>query len=268
MDDSGPIVNPAIPDFLDLDGQNSNTNRQSRMDLAHWLISEQNPLTARNFVNHLWKQYLGYGLARIMEDTGSQGTTPTHPELMDWLASEFISSGWDIKHMVRLMVRSQTYQQTSTPSKTLATMDPYNRLYGRQSRYRLDAEVIRDQALDVSGLLVRQIGGPSVKPYQPAGYYSQLNFPKRTYQHDMGNSQYRRGLYMHWQRTFLHPMLKAFDAPTREECTSQRARSNTPLQSLSLLNDPSFVEAARTFAANILTSGERDDRERIKSAFE
>ena len=268
MDDSGPVVNPAIPDFLDYDNLNSKEERLSRLDLANWLVSDQNPLTARNFVNHLWKLYFGYGLARVMEDTGSQGTPPTHPELMDWLASEFVRSGWDVKHMVRLIVNSQTYRQTSTPSKTLADMDPYNQLFARQTRYRLDAEMIRDQALDISGLLVRQIGGPSVRPYQPSGYYSQLNFPKRTYKHDMGNSQYRRGLYTHWQRTFLHPMLKAFDAPTREECTAQRPRSNTPLQSLNLLNDPSFVEAARTFAAGILTSGKKEDRKRIRSAFE
>ena len=268
MDDSGPIVKPAVPGFLDLNGINNQDERLSRLDLADWLVSDKNPLTTRNFVNHLWKLYFGYGLARVMEDTGSQGSPPTHPELMDWLASEFVRSGWDIKHMVRLMVSSQTYRQSSTPSKTLANMDPYNQLYARQTRYRLDAEVIRDQALDISGLLVRQIGGPSVRPYQPAGYYSQLNFPKRTYKHDMGNSQYRRGLYTHWQRTFLHPMLKAFDAPTREECTAQRPRSNTPLQSLNLLNDPSFVEAARTFAAGILTSGVSEDRARIQSAFE
>ena len=268
MDDSGPVVQPAIPDFLDYDGINAKKERLSRLDLAQWLVSEKNPLTARNFVNHLWKLYFGYGLARVMEETGSQGTPPTHPELMDWLASEFIRSGWDVKHMVRLIVNSQTYRQSSTPGKMLASMDPYNQLYARQTRYRLDAEVIRDQALDISGLLVRQVGGPSVKPYQPAGYYSQLNFPKRTYQHDTGNSQYRRGLYTHWQRTFLHPMLKAFDAPTREECTAQRPRSNTPLQSLNLLNDPSFVEAARTFAAGILSSGSGSDRKKIQSAFE
>jgi len=268
MDDSGDIVQPAIPDFLDSEGLNTKGSQLSRVDLANWLVSEKNPLTARHFVNHLWKQYFGYGLARIMEDTGSQGTPPTHPELIDWLASEFIQSGWDIKHIVRLMVTSQTYRQASTPSDWLMERDPYNRLYARQSRFRLDAEIIRDQALDVCGLLMDQIGGPSVRPYQPAGYYSQLNFPKRTYKHDTGSAQYRRGLYTHWQRTFLHPMLKAFDAPTREECTAQRPRSNTPLQSLSLLNDPSFVEAARTYAAEILIQGQGSDRERIREAFE
>jgi hypothetical protein len=268
MDDSGDIVQPAIPDFLDSEGLNKEESPLSRMDLANWLVSDKNPLTARHFVNHLWKIYFGYGLARVMEDSGSQGTPPTHPELIDWLASEFIRSGWDVKHIVRLMVTSQTYRQTSTPSDWLMERDPYNRLYARQSRFRLDAEIIRDQALEVCGLLMDQVGGPSVKPYQPAGYYSQLNFPKRTYQHDTGSSQYRRGLYTHWQRTFLHPMLKAFDAPTREECTAQRPRSNTPLQSLNLLNDPSFVEAARTYAAEILTSGRGSDRERIRDAFE
>jgi hypothetical protein len=268
MDDSGPEVSPAIPAFLDVEGINRKDQALTRMDLANWLVSKNNPLTARNFANQLWKLYFGYGLARIMEDTGSQATPPTHPELLDWLASEFVRSQWDIKHMVRLILNSRTYRQSSTPSKYLAQVDPYNTLYARQSRFRLDAEIIRDQALQVSGLLVHQVGGPSVRPYQPVGYYSQLNFPKRTYQHDRGASQYRRGLYTHWQRTFLHPMLKAFDAPNREECTSQRSRSNTPLQSLNLLNDPSFVESARTYAAQILTSFQGSDRARIRTAFE
>ena len=269
MDESGPEVVPALPAFLpSLDTDNQNTQRLGRLDLARWLTSKENPLTARVFVNRLWKLYFGHGLARVMEDSGSQGSPPTHPALLDWLACEFIDSGWDIKHMIQLMVGSSTYQQTSQASDQLQREDPENKWFARQSSYRLDAEMIRDQALELSGLLTRKVGGESARPYQPEGYYSQLNFPKRTYQADLGSRQYRRGLYTHWQRTFLHPMLKAFDAPNREECTASRPRSNTPLQSLNLLNDPSFVEAAEHLADRILENHSGDDRTRIAAAFE
>jgi len=177
-----------------------------------------------------------------------------------------MESGWDVKHMARLLATSQTYRQSAVASAWLKERDPFNRLYARQSAYRLDAEVVRDVALSVSGLRVDRLGGPSVKPYQPAGYYAQLNFPKRKYQADSGDNQYRRGLYTHWQRTFLHPSMKAFDAPSREECTAERTRSNTPLQSLALLNDPSYVEAARAFAERIARS-QGDAEAKIRWAF-
>jgi hypothetical protein len=254
MDDSGEIVTPHVPHFLpqpEVEGD----QRLNRLDLAKWLVDDKNPLVARTFVNRLWMLFYGQGIARSVDDLGSQGTWPTHPELLDWLAVEFRESGWDIKHIVKLMVMSNTYRQTSKPTPELRQRDPYNKLYARQSRWRLDAEMVRDNALAISGLLVDEVGGKSVMPYQPAGYWAQLNFPKRTYQADKGAEQYRRGVYTHWQRTFLHPSLLAFDAPAREECTARRERSNTPLQALVLLNDPTYVEAARKFAERILREG-------------
>jgi hypothetical protein len=216
----------------------------------------------------------GNGLSKSLEDSGSQGEWPTHPELLDWLAVEFMqpspeakSTGWNVKHIIRLMVTSATYRQASLVSDSMRKLDPDNRLYAGQSRFRLSAEMIRDRALVVSGLLVDRLGGRSVKPYQPDGYYTHLNFPKRTYVADKGLEQYRRGVYTHWQRTYLHPMLKAFDAPSREECTAQRPISNTPLAALVLLNDPSFVECARVFAARIIQEGGTDEAARIRWAW-
>ncbi len=266
MHDSGEVVRPGVPRFLrqpDVADRNLN-----RLDLAHWIVAPDNPLTARTFVNRLWMLFFGQGLCRSEDDLGSQGQWPTHPQLLDWLAMEFIDSGWDIKHLVRLMVTSSAYRQTSQVDRALRSRDPYNELLARQSRWRLDAEMVRDNALSVSGLLVERIGGPSVKPYQPAGYWDQLNFPKRTYQHDTGESQYRRGIYTHWQRTFLHPSLSAFDAPAREECTAQRSRSNTPLQALVLLNDPTYVEAARVLADHTLQQAAEGDAQRLMWMFE
>ncbi|WP_299470272.1 PSD1 and planctomycete cytochrome C domain-containing protein [uncultured Gimesia sp.] len=256
MDDSGDIIEPGVPHFLTQIEVPAKA-RPTRLDLARWLTSRDNPLVARTFVNRLWMLMFGQGLARSVDDLGSQGEMPTHPELLDWLAAEFVESGWDVKHLLRLMVTSHTYQQSSALPAALRERDPYNRLYARQSRWRLEAEMVRDNALFLSGLLNQEIGGVSAKPYQPAGYWAQLNFPKRTYQQDHGPQQYRRGLYTHWQRTFLHPSLLAFDAPAREECTAQRSRSNTPLQSLVLLNDPTFVESARVLATRILQESQQ-----------
>ena len=264
MDMSGEVVTPNVPHFLP--PISSKQERNNRLDLANWLTSKNNPLTARVFVNRLWKLFFGTGLSKVLDDIGSQGEYPSHPELLDALAQEFIDSGWNIKHMVRLIVNSQTYQQSSLPRSELADSDPFNRLLARQSRYRLDAELIRDNALAVSGLLVDEIGGRSVKPYQPAGLLRHLNFPRRTYQQDSGTAQYRRGVYTHWQRQFLHPAMKSFDAPAREECTAERPRSNTPLAALVLLNDPSYVEAARVFAEQLLSSDINTDEARITQA--
>lgn len=260
MDDSGDIVEPAVPAIFRPTGNTATTpaRRESRLDLANWLVSRDNPLTARVFVNRLWKQFLGAGLSKTLDEFGAQGEAPIHPELLDWLAVEFMDSGWDIKHVVRLIVTSHTYRQASalTPAQLAAGQtyeaDPENRWLGRQSRFRLDAELVRDNALAISGLLVRQIGGPSARPYQPPKYYANLNFPVREYEPHTDANQWRRGVYMHWQRTYLHPMLLAFDAPGRDECTANRDRSNTPLQALTLLNDPTFIEAARAFASRIL----------------
>jgi hypothetical protein len=260
MDESGPEMEPAVPEFL---GRLDVTDRRvTRLDLANWIVDPNNPLTARTYVNRLWKLFFGRGLALPLDDLGAQGTPPTHPELLDWLATEFVESGWDVKHMVRLMVLSATYRQDSRCPQTLAAADPYNLYYARQSRFRLDAELVRDNALAISGLLAPEIGGRSVKPYQPDGYWQHLNFPTRTWQQDSGDNLYRRGLYTWWQRMFLQPSLLAFDAPSREECTVERPRSNTPQQALVLLNDPTYVEAARTFAARIIAEGgvSLDDR--------
>ncbi len=266
MDDSGPVAEAAIPEFL---GKltASDGKRVSRLDFAEWLVSPQNPLTARTFVNRLWRLYFGEGLTRTVEDLGSQGDWPSHPELLDWLAVEFRESGWDVKHMVRLMVSSRAYRRSSVPLPGVEERDPLNRLLARQSRFRLDAEFIRDNALAVSGLLSPRIGGPSAKPYQPKGYYAPLNFPRREYVADTGDQLHRRGVYTHWQRTLLHPSLMAFDAPARDECTTHRSTSNTPLQALVLLNDPTYVEAARVFAERILRRGGWTFEARLDWAF-
>jgi hypothetical protein len=252
MDESGEIVQPGVPHFLP---QIQREGRATRLDLAHWLVRPDNAFTSRVFVNRLWAMAFGAGLSRNLSDMGSQGEWPTHPQLLDWLAVEFVESGWDVKHMMRLIVSSGAYRQSSLVAPQLRERDPGNRLLARQSRFRLDAEMIRDNALAVSGLLVRDLYGASAKPYQPAGYYAYLNFPVREYQADTGAGLYRRGVYTWWQRQYLHPALLAFDAPSREECTAERPRSNTPLQALVLLNDPSYVEAARVFAERIMREG-------------
>lgn len=265
MDETGEVVQPGVPHFLPQ--LSAKADRATRLDLADWITSRGNPLAARVFVNRLWKMYFGTGLSKVLDDVGSQGEFPTHPELLDALAMEFVDSGWDIKHMIKLIVMSETYQQSSLMRDELAEVDPYNRLLARQSRFRIDAELVRDNALAVSGLLVRDIGGRSVKPYQPPGLLRHLNFPARTYKQDTGENQYRRGVYTHWQRQFLHPAMKSFDAPAREECTAERPRSNTPLAALVLLNDPSYVEAARVFADRILSSDAKTDAARIVAVF-
>ena len=252
LDDSGEIVTPSVPAFLSPSFNKPDDGRANRLDLAKWVVSKDNPLTARVYVNRLWALFFGQGIVTTLDDFGSQGAWPTHPELLDHLAIEFVENGWDVKHMVRLIVTSGTYRQSSHAPESLRQKDPYNQWLARQGRFRLDAESVRDNALAVSGLLVEEVGGPNARPYQPAGYWSHLNFPKREYQPDHGDGLYRRGLYTYWCRTFLHPSLLAFDAPTREECTVQRNRSNTPLQALVLLNDPIYVEAARALAERIL----------------
>lgn len=270
QDQSGAVVTPAVLHFLpQLPSEaTAKGRRPTRLDLARWLTSRENPLTARAFMNRLWKQFFGTGLSVVLDDLGGQGEPPSHPELLDWLAVEFIDSGWNIKHMVKLLVMSATYQQDSTARPELMTVDPQNRLLARQSQRRLDAEFVRDNALFISGLLNQQRGGPSVFPFQPDGYYDNLEFPQRKYVAESDEQQYRRGLYMHWQRTFLHPMLANFDAPSREECTADRPLANTPQQALTLLNDPTFVQAAQALARRLLLAKVRDDNERIALGFE
>jgi hypothetical protein len=266
LDESGEIVQPALPVSLS-NAATPPAQRLTRLDLAKWLVSRDNPLTARVFVNRLWKQFFGIGLSKSLDDLGSQGEWPANPELLDWLACDFMDSGWDVKRLVRTIVLSSTYRQTSATTPQLAERDPFNRELARQSRFRIDAEQVRDNALGIAGLLSPKIGGPSVKPYQPDGYWENLNFPVRQYQADTGEGQYRRGLYTWWQRSFLHPSMLAFDAPTREECAADRTRSNIPQQALVLLNDPTYVEAARAFAARILKEGGADVDSRLTWAW-
>jgi hypothetical protein len=209
----------------------------------------------------------GQGIVATLDDFGAQGTWPTHPELLDWLAVEFRDGGWDVKRMLRLMALSGTYRQSSRADEEQRRRDPGNTWLARQARFRLDAELVRDNALAASGLLAPAVGGPVAKPYQPAGYWALLNFPQREYQADHGAGLYRRGLYTYWCRTFLHPSLLAFDAPGREECQVERPRSNTPLQALVLLNDPTYVEAARVLAGRIARDGGPDVAARIQYAY-
>jgi mono/diheme cytochrome c family protein len=263
MDESGEVVTPAIPAFL---GTLATDARATRADLAHWLVKPvadggAGELTARVTANRLWALFFGAGLCRSAGDFGGQGEPPDHPALLDRLALEF-AADWDVRKLLRTIVTSRAYRQSSDASPELLARDPDNRLLARQGRWRYPAEGVRDAALLASGLLVEQLGGASVHPYQPAGYYRHLNFPQRDYKADTDARQWRRGLYVHWQRMFLHPQLLAFDAPTREECTATRPRSNTPKAALVLLNDPTFVEAARALAERVLKEA-GDDPARI-----
>jgi hypothetical protein len=255
QDESGAVVEPGVPDFLSRPGGGESEGRRlTRLDLARWITDAENPLTARVFVNRLWKQFFGTGISGVLDDVGAQGEWPTHLELLDWLAVEFRESGWDVKHMVKQIVMSAAYRQDSRQRPELREIDPNNRLLAAQSPRRLEAEFVRDNALAIAGLIDLEVGGPSAHPYQPGGYYANLQFPDRDYVADRDERQYRRGVYMHWQRTFLHPMLANFDAPSREECTATRPVANTPQQALTLLNDPTFVEAARVLARQLLAA--------------
>lgn len=276
QDEGGDVVQPLAPHFLP-QIPNPQNRRLNRLDLARWLVSQENPLTSRAVMNRLWKQFFGTGLSAVVDDLGAQGEWPVHPELLDWLASEFIRPAptngkgvfpWDVKHMVKLMVMSATYRQDANQRPDLKEVDPNNRLLACQSPRRLEAEFVRDNALAIAGLINLEMGGPSVFPYQPAGYYSYLQFPDRDYYANQDERQYRRGLYSHWQRAFLHPMLANFDAPSREECTANRIVSDTPQQALTLLNDPTFVEAARAFATHLLAANDKTEPERLDMAYE
>jgi hypothetical protein len=232
----------------------------NRLDLARWLVHPDHPLTARVMVNRLWQSIFGTGLVRTSEDFGVMGDRPSHPELLDWLAVEFVESDWDVNHILKLMLTSSTYRQSGTVTLEKLALDPDNRLLARGPRLRLDAEVLRDQALAVSGLLKRQLGGPSVKPYQPTGLWTVVAITgsnTRVFERDSGEALYRRSLYTFWKRTSPPPSMAAFNAPTREQCTVRRERTNTPIQALVLMNDPQFVESARRLAENAIR--ETDD---------
>jgi Protein of unknown function (DUF1553)/Protein of unknown function (DUF1549)/Planctomycete cytochrome C len=250
----GAVVAPNTPAVL----PSLASEKPTRLDLARWIVSPDNPLTARVAVNWVWQKYFGRGLVATPEDFGTQGDRPSHPELLDWLASAFVRRGWDMKELHRLIVTSATYRQSSHVRPDLADRDPLNVLLARQSRLRLEAEVVRDVSLAASGLLAPRIGGPSVRPPQPAGiseltYANSAKWPEST-----GADRYRRGLYTWFQRTSPYPMLMTFDSPDSNVCTVRRERSNTPLQALTLLNDAAFVEAARALAKKVLdeTAGE------------
>lgn len=256
-----PAVLPPLPEGVKVD----------RLALARWLVDPSHPLTSRVMVNRFWQQYFGTGIVKTAEDFGFQGEWPSHPELLDWLASEFVASGWNVKALQRMIVTSATYRQSSRVTPALLQHDRDNRLLARGPRFRLEAEMIRDHALFTSGLLLEQVGGiRSVKPYQPPGLWEAVGFTSSNtavFKQDHGEALYRRSMYTFWKRTSPPPAMLIFDAPTRESCTVRRARTNTPLQALTLMNDIQFVESARNLATRILLQGGGTVEERITFAF-
>jgi hypothetical protein len=270
-DQRGEKVQPGVPASL---GALPPDAPKNRLGLARWLTDPQHPLMARVTVNRFWKNIMGTGIVKTVNDFGSQGEWPKHPELLDWLAVEFRESGWDVKHLIKLIVTSTAYRQSSRVTPELLERDPENRLLARGPRFRLGAEEVRDTALAVSGLLKGKIGGPSVLPYQPAGLWEDLNsrtdsrnWTAQFFEQSHGGDLYRRSLYTFWKRTSPPPQMLTFDAPDREVCTANRERTNTPLQALVTLNDPQFVEASRKFAERMIREGGATPAERAKFAF-
>jgi hypothetical protein len=265
MPDREHKVRPGVPACL----PRPSLTPPNRLGLARWLADPSNPLTARVTVNRYWQHYFGTGLVKTAENFGVQGERPSHPDLLDWLATEFVRSGWNVRAMQRLIVTSATYRQSSQANAGLLHRDPENRLLAHGPRFRLPAEVVRDNALAISGLLVDRVGGPSVKPYQPAGLWEELagGAGEGPYVQEKGDGLYRRSLYTYRKRTVPHPSMATFDAPSREVCQVKRARTNTPLQALELLNDVTYVEAARRLAEVMLTQGGRSPEERLTFAF-
>ncbi len=265
-DRHGEVVTAGVPANLGLFPENAPLNR---LGFAQWLTSSGHPLTSRVTVNRIWQQFFGTGIVKTTEDFGTQGDWPSHPELLDWLAVEFIESGWDVKHLVRLIVHSTTYRQVSAATPSQFADDPLNRNLARGPRFRLDAESIRDQALAVSGLLVERVGGPSFNPYPPPGLWKSVSYDKGiSYEPSTGDDRYRRSLYTYWKRQSPPPNMLTFDAGTRETCSVRRSRTNTPLQALVLMNDPVFIEAARQLALRTLTESPKPTTtERARLAF-
>jgi hypothetical protein len=255
-------VTAAVPRVLP--GLSADAPR-NRLGLARWLVSPNHPLTARVTVNRLWQQMFGIGLVKTPEDFGVQGEKPPHPELLDWLATEFVRSGWDLKQLQRLIVTSSTYRQSSKVTPALVERDPQNRLLARGPRFRMPSWMIRDQALAASGLLVRSRGGAPVKPYQPTGIWEEATFGGKRYQQDKGESLYRRSLYTFWRR-IVGPTI-FFDAAPRQVCTVKPTRTNSPLHALTTLNDVTFVEASRALAERVLTDAPATPEARIELAF-
>ncbi len=270
-DQLGPEVRPGVPAVLPPLPE----GEANRLALARWLVDPGHPLTARVAVNRLWQMVFGAGLVRTSEDFGAQGEWPSHPELLDWLAAEYVSSGWDTRHILRLMVHSATYRQVSRVTPELRQRDPENRLLARAPRLRLSAEMVRDNALAVSGLLVDRIGGPSVRPYQPPGLWEEVaidptgaTWTAQVYKQDHGEALYRRSLYTFRKRSVPPPAMAIFDAPSREFCVVRRPRTNTPLQALVLMNDPTYVEAARKLAERLMREAGDSAHDRLALAFE
>ncbi len=268
-DQPGERVGPAVPSVLPAFPTDAPRNR---LGLARWLTLPDHPLTARVMVNRLWFQLFGRGLVETVEDFGSQGAWPSHPELLDWLALEFVENGWDVKALLKTITTSATYQQSARWRVEEALLDPDNQWLARGPRVRLSAEMIRDSALTLGGLLQHRLGGPSVRPYQPAGLWEEVavadaSYSGGAYRQDQGADLYRRSVYTWWKRTCPPPALSTFDAPNREFCTVRRGVTNTPLQALVLLNDPTYVEAARGFAERIWDSADASDDGRIRFAF-
>jgi hypothetical protein len=262
-DSPGEKVTPGVPGVLP---QLRPEWPNNRLGLARWLVDRGNPLTARVTVNRFWQSFFGTGLVKTVQDFGSQGEPPADPELLDWLAVEFMDSGWDMKAIQKTMVMSATYRQSSRVTPELLQRDPENRLLARGPRLRLGPEVIRDQALAVSGLLVEKLGGPSVKPYQPPGLWQELAGGDG-YVQDKGEGLYRRSLYTYWKRTVAAPFMINFDSPSRETCTVRETRTNTPLQALDLMNDVTFLEASRKLAERLVREGGATPAERIDFAY-
>jgi hypothetical protein len=263
-DKHGEKVTPGVPASLPQPPPQWPANR---LGLARWITDRSNPLTARVTVNRYWQSYFGVGIVKTVDDFGSQGEWPVHPELLDWLAVEFMDSGWNVKAMQRLIVTSATYRQSSKITPALLEKDPDNRLLARGPRVRLGPEVIRDSALAASGLLVEQLGGPSVKPYQPPGLWQELAGGDG-YVQDKGDALYRRSLYTYWKRTVTPPFMANFDSPNREVCTVYEGRTNTPLQALDLMNDVTFLEASRKLAERMVLEGGSSPESRINYGFE
>ncbi len=261
-------VEPNTPSVLRTLRRSGGTGELTRANLAKWTVSRDNPLTARVTVNRIWQEYFGRGLVATSEDFGTQGEKPSHPQLLDWLASEFMDNGWSLKHLHKTIVMSATYQQSSKVRPALQLRDPGNRLLARQSRLRLAGELVRDAALSVSGLLYPKVGGRSVRPPLPEGVAKLAYGTSMKWEESQGQERYRRGLYIHFQRTIPYPQLMSFDMSERSATQCRRERSNTPLQSLNLLNDPVFVEAAQALAVRLLTEGEAGLEDRLRYGFE
>ena len=266
-DKHGEQVGPGVPAILPPLPQSEVTNR---LTFARWLVAPNHPLTARVTVNRFWQQFFGTGIVKTAEDFGTKGEWPSHPELLDWLATEFMRTGWDVKRLVRLIVTSATYRQDSSVTPALAALDPENRLLARGPRYRLDAEELRDYALSVSGLLNLKTGGRGVHPYQPAGIWEAVGYTTSNtakYSQDHGEALYRRSLYLFWKRTAPPPSMTTFDAPSREQCRVRRERTDTPLQALLTMNDPQYFEAARTLGYRLWHEGGATDDDRLRFGF-